>query len=120
MHGAVMNMVLGTSSSLHLFIFFFVSFSWCALGGPMTGSMVAKETPKAIKFILDEKDFMKIQEELNIPASIKLKLSGPFERVTMGSVTQVVLYEEMFRTGLRLLLPAVVTKLLRWCQVCPI
>lgn len=54
-----------------------------------------------------------------IPVSAVLELPGPFERMTMGSVTRVALHEDALRAGPRLLLPAIVVEMLRWYQVCP-
>lgn len=44
---------------------------------------------------------------------VRLELLGPSERMTMESMTQVVLHEDMLKAGLRFLLLIVVTELLR-------
>lgn len=85
----------------------------------MTRLMVAKDTPQIIESTLDEEDLVRICDEFGIPALIELELLGPTKRVIMGATILVALYEEVFKSGLRLLLPAIIAKLLQWYQVCP-
>lgn len=81
--------------------------------------MVVDNTPQMIESMLSKEDLVWIQEEYDIPKSIGLELSGPSDRVTTRSVTQVALYKEAFKAGLRLLLPSIIVELLWWYQVCP-
>lgn len=48
------------------------------------------------------------------PNTVRPKLPGPFDRVTMGLATQMALYEEMFKVRFRLMLSDVVAELLWW------
>lgn len=83
------------------------------------GSMAVEDTPEMIKYVLSEENLERIWEEFKVLISIGLELPSPSERVTMGSVTRVVLYEEAIMAGLRLPLLAVITELLKWYQVYP-
>lgn len=56
---------------------------------PASKIMAVKDTPKGIEFILGEDSLVKIQE-YTIPLSIRLKVPGPSDRMTMGSTTRVV------------------------------
>lgn len=82
-------------------------------------SMAAKDILHVIEFILTKEDLVLIREEYAILMSIGLKLRCPFDRVTMGSASEVALCKEVFKAGLRLFLPGVMARLLRWYQVCP-
>lgn len=108
----------GFSSPSSLFLFFY--FAWLMYSlGVMCKSMVVKDTLEVIEFVLGEEDLTSIQEEFSILVLVRLELSGPSERMTMGSMIRMALHEDAFKARLRLPLPAIITKLLRWYQVCP-
>lgn len=62
---------------------------------------------------------MMIQGDYGILVSFRVEISGPSERMTMGSMTHMVLHEDMLGVVLRFRIPTIVTKLLRWYQVAP-
>lgn len=86
---------------------------------PLIGLMVAKDALDVIKSTLSEEDLTRFREEYGIPDLMRLKLLGPSDRVTMGLITHVALYEEVFKVRPRLSLLSVVVELLRWYQICP-
>lgn len=50
----------------------------------MLRSMMIEDNPEVIKSVLGEEDLVRIQEEFNIPVSIRLELLGPFEWILWG------------------------------------
>lgn len=82
-------------------------------------SMAIEDTLHVIESILDEKDLARIQEEFNIPVSIRHMLPSPFKRVVTRLATRVALYEDAFKARLRLPLPTITVELLQWYQMCP-
>lgn len=75
--------------------------------------MMAEDTPQTTKSTLN-KDLTGIPKEFKIPMLIRLKLPRPSKRVTIGLVTRVALFEEVFRSKLRFPLSAIIIELLRW------